>query len=150
MTTSYNPFCTCLTFFSFDPCFLVPISRVIDLHVILGLNLWACGSTTIAQIKTITPLVKLDLLVVPFKGSSLWPMSLWNALFFLVGTLDLELGGLAIVFIATSWSSVFTRIDVLLSPLLDPLEGLNMLNCEKLGLEGRSRLPTLKGGKGAC
>jgi hypothetical protein len=28
--------------------------------------------------------------------------------------------------------------DALLSPLLDPLEGLSMLNCGKLGLEGRS------------
>jgi hypothetical protein len=36
--------------------------------------------------------------------------------------------------------------DAPLSPLLDPLEGLNMLNCEKLGLEGRSRLPAQKGG----
>jgi hypothetical protein len=39
---------------------------------------------------------------------------------------------------------------VLPSPLLDPLEGPNMLNYGKLGLEGRSRLPTLKGGRGAC
>jgi hypothetical protein len=28
--------------------------------------------------------------------------------------------------------------DALLSPLLDPLEGLNMLKCGKLGLEGHS------------
>jgi hypothetical protein len=41
-------------------------------------------------------------------------------------------------------------IDALLSPLLDPLEGLNMLNCGKLGLEGRSWLLALKGGKGVC
>jgi hypothetical protein len=40
--------------------------------------------------------------------------------------------------------------DALLSPLLDPLEGLSMLNCGKLGLEGRSRFPALKGGIGAC
>jgi hypothetical protein len=40
--------------------------------------------------------------------------------------------------------------DALLSPLLDPLEGQIMLSCEKLGLEGRSRLPALKGGRGAC
>jgi len=40
--------------------------------------------------------------------------------------------------------------DALLSPLLDPLEGQTMLSCEKLGLEGRSRLPALKGGRGAC
>jgi hypothetical protein len=43
-----------------------------------------------------------------------------------------------------------STIDALLSPLLDPLEGLSMLNCEKFGLEGRSRLPTIKGGRGAC
>jgi hypothetical protein len=36
------------------------------------------------------------------------------------------------------------------SPLLDPLEGLSMLSCGKLGLEGRSWLPALKGGRGAC
>jgi hypothetical protein len=41
-------------------------------------------------------------------------------------------------------------IDALLCPLLDPLEGQTMLSCEKLGLEGRSRLPALKGGRGAC
>jgi len=40
--------------------------------------------------------------------------------------------------------------DALPSPLLDPLEGPSMLNCGKLGLEGHSRLPTLKGGRGAC
>jgi hypothetical protein len=39
--------------------------------------------------------------------------------------------------------------DAFLSPLLDPLEGLSMLSCGKLGLEGHSRLPTLKGGRGA-
>jgi hypothetical protein len=38
--------------------------------------------------------------------------------------------------------------DALLSPLLDPLEGLSMLNCGKLGLEGRSRLPALQGVEG--
>jgi hypothetical protein len=38
-------------------------------------------------------------------------------------------------------------IDVLLSFLLDPLEGLSMLNCGKLELGGRSRLPALKGVK---
>ncbi len=43
-----------------------------------------------------------------------------------------------------------TGVDALLNPLLDPLEGLSMLNCGKLGLEGRSRLPALKGGRGAC
>ncbi len=36
------------------------------------------------------------------------------------------------------------------SSLLDPLEGLSMLNCEKLDLEGRSQLPALKGVRGAC
>jgi hypothetical protein len=40
--------------------------------------------------------------------------------------------------------------DAPLSSLLDPLEGLSMLNCEKLELEGRSRLPALKGVRGAC
>jgi hypothetical protein len=34
--------------------------------------------------------------------------------------------------------------DTHLSSLLDPLEGLGMLKCRKLELEGRSRLPTLK------
>ncbi len=40
--------------------------------------------------------------------------------------------------------------DVLLSPLLNPLEGPTMQSCEKLGLEGRSQLLALKGGKKAC
>jgi hypothetical protein len=40
--------------------------------------------------------------------------------------------------------------DAPLSPLLDSLEGQTMLSCEKLGLEGRSRLPTLKGVGGVC
>jgi hypothetical protein len=40
--------------------------------------------------------------------------------------------------------------DVPLSSLLDPLEGLSMLNCGKLELEGRSQLPALKGVRGAC
>ncbi len=40
--------------------------------------------------------------------------------------------------------------DALLSPLLDPLEGPTMQSCGKLGLEGRSRLPALKKGRGAC
>jgi len=40
--------------------------------------------------------------------------------------------------------------DALPSPLLDPLEGPSMLNCEILGLEGCSRLSALKGGRGAC
>jgi hypothetical protein len=40
--------------------------------------------------------------------------------------------------------------DALPSPLLDPLEGPNMLKCGKLGLEGRSQLPALKGGRRAC
>jgi hypothetical protein len=42
------------------------------------------------------------------------------------------------------------EIDAPQSPLLDPLEGLSMLNCKKLGLEGRSRLPALERGRGAC
>ncbi len=43
--------------------------------------------------------------------------------------------------VITKRSALFKRvmpIDALLSPLLDPLEGLSMLNCGKLGLEGRS------------
>jgi hypothetical protein len=40
--------------------------------------------------------------------------------------------------------------DALLSSLLDPLEGLNMLNCGKLELGGHSQLPALKGVRGAC
>ncbi len=40
--------------------------------------------------------------------------------------------------------------DALPSSLLDPLEGLSLLNCEKLELEGRSRLPALKGVRRAC
>jgi hypothetical protein len=43
------------------------------------------------------------------------------------------------------------HVDTLPSSLLDPLEGLSMLNCEKLELEGgRSQLPALKGVRGAC
>jgi hypothetical protein len=42
------------------------------------------------------------------------------------------------------------EFDALLSSWLDPLEGLGMLNCEKLELGSRSRLPTLKGVRGAC
>ncbi len=41
-------------------------------------------------------------------------------------------------------------VDALLSSLLDPLEGLSMVNCGKWELGGRSRLPTLKGVRGAC
>jgi hypothetical protein len=33
--------------------------------------------------------------------------------------------------------------DALLNPLLNPLEGSTMWSCGKLGLWGRSRLPTL-------
>jgi len=40
--------------------------------------------------------------------------------------------------------------DALQSPLLDPLEGPSTLNCGKLRLEGRSRLPALKGGRGCA
>ncbi len=42
------------------------------------------------------------------------------------------------------------HVDALPSSLLDPLEGLSMLNCGKLELEGRSRLSALKGVRGAC
>jgi hypothetical protein len=39
------------------------------------------------------------------------------------------------------------HVDALPSSLLDPLEGLSMLNCKKLELEGgRSRLPALRQG----
>jgi hypothetical protein len=48
------------------------------------------------------------------------------------------------------FNDTLTRSDALLSPLLDPLEGLSMLNCGKLGLEGRSRLSALEGGRRAC
>jgi hypothetical protein len=41
-------------------------------------------------------------------------------------------------------------VNALPSSLLDPLKGLSVLSCEKLELEGRSRLPALKGVKGAC
>jgi hypothetical protein len=50
----------------------------------------------------------------------------------------------------TQTQTTYSCFDALLSPLLDPLEGLSMLNCEKLGLEGRSQLPALKEGRGAC
>ncbi len=40
--------------------------------------------------------------------------------------------------------------DALPSPGLNPFEGPTMQSCEKLGLEGRCRLPALKGGRGAC
>jgi hypothetical protein len=40
--------------------------------------------------------------------------------------------------------------EALPSPGLNPFEGSTMLSCGKLGLEGRSRLPTLKRGTGAC
>jgi hypothetical protein len=41
-----------------------------------------------------------------------------------------------------------TLDDALFSSLLDPCEGLSMLNCRKLKLGGRSRLPALKGWEG--
>jgi len=41
-------------------------------------------------------------------------------------------------------------IDALPSPGLNPLEGPTMLSCGRVGLEGRSRLPALKRGRGAC
>jgi hypothetical protein len=40
--------------------------------------------------------------------------------------------------------------DALPSPKLNPLEGPIMLSCGKLKLEGRSQLPALKRGRGAC
>jgi hypothetical protein len=49
-----------------------------------------------------------------------------------------------------SFSQTTTISDTPLSPLLDPLEGLSRLNCGKLGLKGRSQLPALEKGKGAC
>jgi hypothetical protein len=48
------------------------------------------------------------------------------------------------------WESRRTPNDALLSSLLDPLEGLGMLNCGKLELGSRFRLLALKGVKGAC
>ncbi len=46
-----------------------------------------------------------------------------------------------------SWKSK-EHLD--LCSLLDPLEGLSMLSCGKLELEGRFRLPALKGVRRAC
>ncbi len=43
-----------------------------------------------------------------------------------------------------------TSCDAPLSSLLDPLEGLSVLNYGKLELEGRTQLPALKGVGGAC
>jgi hypothetical protein len=40
--------------------------------------------------------------------------------------------------------------DALPSPRLNPLEGPTMLNCRKLGLGRRSRLPVVERGRGAC
>jgi len=40
--------------------------------------------------------------------------------------------------------------DALPSPGLNPLQGPTMCSCGKLGLEGRSRLPTLERGRGVC
>jgi len=40
--------------------------------------------------------------------------------------------------------------DALPSAELNSLEGPTMCSCGKLGLEGRSRLPALKRGRGAC
>ncbi len=48
------------------------------------------------------------------------------------------------------WEAFPFPIDAPLSSLLDPLKGLSMMNCGKLELEGRSRLPALKGVRGAC
>jgi len=40
--------------------------------------------------------------------------------------------------------------DALPSPGVNPFEGPTMLSCGKLGLEGHSRLPALKRGRGVC
>jgi hypothetical protein len=40
--------------------------------------------------------------------------------------------------------------DALPSPGMNPLKGPTMLSYGKLGLEGRSRLPALERGRGAC
>ncbi len=61
------------------------------------------------------------------------------------GVMELELSLRGSVEISSS-----TRADAPLSSLLDPLEGLSMLNCRKLELEGHSQLPALKGVRGAC
>jgi hypothetical protein len=42
------------------------------------------------------------------------------------------------------------HVDILLSSLLDPLEGPSVLGCGKLELGSPSRLPALKRGRGAC
>ncbi len=42
------------------------------------------------------------------------------------------------------------QINALPSPGLNPLEGPTMCSCGKLGLEGCSRLPALRRGRGAC
>ncbi len=48
----------------------------------------------------------------------------------------------------TNWSQRNCEAcDAPLSSLLDPLEGLSVLNCGKLELEGCTQLPALKGGK---
>jgi len=59
---------------------------------------------------------------------------------------------LVLAYIPLEMHSAPTMInnDAFLSPLLDPLEGPSTLNYGKLGLEGRSRLQTLKMGRGAC
>jgi len=41
-------------------------------------------------------------------------------------------------------------VDALPSPGLNPFEGPTMCSYGKMGLEGRSQLPTLKRGRGAC
>jgi hypothetical protein len=46
--------------------------------------------------------------------------------------------------------TLVAQVDAPLSSLLDPLEGLSMLNCGKLELKGRFRLPALKGVRRAC
>jgi len=47
-------------------------------------------------------------------------------------------------------NSCVSKDDALPNPESNPLEGPTMLSYGKLGLEGRSRLPALKRGRGAC
>jgi hypothetical protein len=47
------------------------------------------------------------------------------------------------------WSSNY-HCDALLNPGVNPLRGSPMSSCEKLGPRARSRLPTLKKGRGSC
>jgi len=53
-------------------------------------------------------------------------------------------------FIHGKLGSEANATDALPSPGLNSLEGPTMCSCGKVGLEGRSRLPALKRGRGAC